>query len=41
VSLDLSKIKRELKKNEFVSIEEGIRRTIDWQNKLYLKNRKK
>jgi nucleoside-diphosphate-sugar epimerase len=41
VSLDLSKIKREFKKNEFVSIEEGIRRTIDWQNKLYLKNRKK
>jgi len=35
VYLDLSKVKQELNKHQFVSLEEGIRITINWQKKLY------
>jgi len=39
VRLDISKIKNEFKKNKFVDISSGLRRTIAWQKeKLYQKN---
>ncbi|MEK7097218.1 MAG: NAD-dependent epimerase/dehydratase family protein, partial [Patescibacteria group bacterium] len=35
VSLDMSKVKNEFGKTEYVSLDEGLERTIEWQKKLY------
>ena len=34
--LDLSRVEREFSKREYVSLEDGLRSTIEWQRKLYL-----
>ncbi|MFZ2975704.1 MAG: NAD-dependent epimerase/dehydratase family protein, partial [Candidatus Moraniibacteriota bacterium] len=35
VRLDMTKAKKEFGKTNFIPLEEGLRRTIDWQRKLY------
>jgi nucleoside-diphosphate-sugar epimerase len=35
VSLNLDKIKKEFKKTDFVSLEDGMKKTIEWQKELY------
>jgi nucleoside-diphosphate-sugar epimerase len=35
VRLDLHKVKKEFGKKEFVSFEDGVRKTIAWQKELY------
>jgi nucleoside-diphosphate-sugar epimerase len=35
VSMDLSRIKEEFGKRDFIGLQEGLRRTIDWQRGLY------
>lgn len=35
VSLDMTIVENEFHKNEYVSFDEGLRRTIEWQNALY------
>lgn len=35
VYLDLTKVKKEFNKHQFVSLEDGIKATINWQKKLY------
>lgn len=37
VCLDLTKVETEFGKTEYVGLEEGIRRTIEWQRELYLR----
>ncbi len=38
VSLDMSKVQKEFNKKDFVSLNEGLEKTITWQTELYLKN---
>ena len=35
VRLDLSKVRKEFGKKDFVSLEKGVRKTIEWQKELY------
>ncbi len=35
VSLDMSKVEKEFNKKEFVSLDEGLSKTIEWQKNLY------
>lgn len=35
VSLDMTKVAKEFGKKDFVGLNEGLKRTIDWQSKLY------
>ena len=35
VSLDMTKVKEEFKKDDYISLKEGLRRTIEWQRLLY------
>ena len=41
VSLDMTKVKNEFGKTEYVSFDEGLVRTIEWQKELYKINFKK
>ena len=41
VSLDMTKVKNEFGKTEYVSFDEGLMRTIEWQKELYKINFKK
>lgn len=37
VSLDMSKVKSEFKKTKFISLDDGLAKTIEWQRELYKK----
>ena len=37
VSMDLTRIKQEFGKKDFISLEDGLKRTIDWQRGLYVR----
>ena len=35
VSLDMTKVQKEFQKNEYVPLDEGLKKTIEWQKQLY------